>query len=101
MNHERPRTVQEAVEQLVRKLSQADKISIAETEENDLINLHFGFGQSIRNEFGLWSDNLPLLLDCQRVKAKDMANQPGLRTIHPDDASMIIIQAFWRRLRDQ
>jgi hypothetical protein len=102
MNHERPRTVQEAVEQLVLKLSQTDKISIAEVEEHDLISLHFGLGQVIRNEYGLWHDNnLPLLLDCHRIKGKDVANLPGLRIIHPDDASMVIIQALWRRLRDQ
>jgi len=101
MKHEHPRTVQEAVEQLVLQLSQADKISVAEVEENDLISLHFGLGQVIRNEFGLWRDNRPLLLDCQRIKGKDIANIPDLPTIHPDDASMVIIQAFWRRLRDQ
>lgn len=101
MKHEHPRTVQEAIEQLVLQLSQADKLSVAETEEQDLINLHFGLGQVIRNEFGLWRDNCPLLLDCQRIKGKDIANIPGLPTIHPDDASMVIIKAFWRRLRDQ
>ena len=102
MKRETPRTVQEAVEHLAYKLSQTDKISIAETEERDLINLHFGLGQAIRNEFGLWRDqNLHLLLDCQRIKGKDVANLPGLRNIHPDDASMVIIKALWRRLRDQ
>ena len=90
MNHEPPRTVQEAVEQLVLQLNQADKIS-----------LRFGLGHFIPNKFGLWRNNLPRLLDCQRINGKDTAKISGLRTIHPDDASMVIIKAFWRRLRDQ
>ena len=101
MTLEQPRTVQEAVEHLTHKLSQTEKINIADLEENELINLHFGLGQFIRNGYGLWNDNLHLLLDCQRIKWKDFANMPDIRMIHPDDASMVIIKALWIRLRDQ
>ena len=54
-------------------------------------------GKFIRNEVGLWSDNIPLLLDCQRVKER---NEPALPTIQLDDASMVIVEVLWRRLRE-
>lgn len=96
-----PRTIQEAVDRLALTLSQAEKDDIAGMTEADLIDLHFGLGMRIRNEFGLWRNQNPaLLLDCQRVKFKDMANIPdGLPAIHPDEAAMLIIRALWARLR--
>jgi hypothetical protein len=96
-----PRTIAEAVDRLALALSQAEKDEIAAMPETDLIDLHFGLGTRIRNEFGLWRHQNPaLLLDCQRVKFKDMANIPdGLLIIHPDEAAMLIIRALWGRLR--
>lgn len=96
-----PRTLREAVDRLLLTLSQAEKEGIAGLPEADLIDLHFGLGMRIRNEFGLWEKRNPaLLLDCQRVKFKDMANIPdGLLTVHPDDASGLILRTLWARLR--
>jgi hypothetical protein len=95
-----PRTLREAVDRLALALSQAEKATIAAMPEADLRDLHFGLGTRIRNEFGLWRENRALLLDCQRVKFKDMANVPdGLLAIHPDEAAMLIIRALWARLR--
>jgi hypothetical protein len=96
-----PHTLSEAVDRLALTLSQAEKDAIAELPESDLIDLHFGLGSRIRNEFGLWGQrNRTLLLDCQRIQFKDMANVPdGPLFIHPDDAAMLIIRALWTRLR--
>jgi hypothetical protein len=99
MNSKDPKTIDEAVDFLLPKLSLADKNSIAELEEKDLRALHFGLGQFIRNETGLWRDNVPLLLDCQRGNGVDVAMMiPDIPIIHPDDASMLITKALWRRL---
>lgn len=53
--------------------------------ERDLINFHFGWGMSIRNELGLWQGNKELLRSC------------GSKKMHPDDASMVIIKAVRRK----
>jgi len=53
--------------------------------EEQLIRFHHGWGTGIRNEFGLWKGNKELLADCHAE--------------HPDDASMVIIQAVWERLQ--
>ena len=51
-----------------------------------LTTRHFGLGQWVRNNLGLWQGNPQLLA----------ATGEG----HPDDASGVIIHAFWQRLRD-
>lgn len=55
--------------------------------ESELAALDFGLGQWVRNNLELWNVNLDLFADA------------GER--HPDDASGVIIQAFWLRLRDE
>jgi hypothetical protein len=80
-----PRTLQAAVEILVRTLSPAEKDDIAARSEDNLIDLHFGLGVRIREDFGLWRGNRALLQSCG--------------SLDPDDASMAIIRALWARLR--
>ncbi len=99
-----PLTVQEAVDRLLRTLSQADKDRMAAMAEADLINLHFGLGAQIRGDFRLWAQgNRRLLADCQGGGREGRAGAPeGVATaaIHPDDAAMVIIRALWVRLRN-
>lgn len=98
-----PRTVAEAVALLFQILSQAEKDEIAAKAEDDLIDLHFGLGTHVRNEFGLWQGNRALLADCQRARFEGRAGFPeiphGVLVIHPDDAAMEIVRALWARLR--
>jgi hypothetical protein len=49
-----PRTLDEAVERLALALGRVEKEDIARLPEDDLIDLHFGLGARIREEFGLW-----------------------------------------------
>ena len=80
-----PETVDEAVERLMSVLEDEHKAVLAFVQEEDLIDLHFSLGLAIRNAFDLhvpWSN---LLASCA--------------VVHPDDASGLIIQALWRRLR--
>ena len=91
-----PKTVEQAVEVLLAVLSEDEKLKIAQMEKEDLIDLHFGLGMGIRNEFGLWAGNKYLL--------KDVAKQEGLKeenweNIHPDDASTLIIYELWKKLK--
>jgi hypothetical protein len=80
-----PETVDEAVELLMTVLEDRHKILLSILKEDDLIDLHFGLGLSIRNSFGLHDANSKLLRDC------------GLD--NPDDASGVIIGALWNKLK--
>ncbi len=61
---EHPRSVQEAVKQLLLELSDTDKLAIKNTSEEELDKFHLTLGSYIRNEFGLWTNNEELLKDC-------------------------------------
>jgi len=81
-----PSTIEAAVRLLLDLVPAPELEKIAHMAEADLIDMHFGLGQWVRNHFGLWKDNRELL----QVTGKR----------HPDDASAEIIHALWRRLRD-
>lgn len=80
-----PETVDEAVEWLITVLEDRHKMFLSILQEDDLIDLHFGLGLSIRNAFRLHDANSKLLSDC------------GVD--NPDDASCVIIKALWNKLQ--
>lgn len=80
-----PATVQEAVDVLLADLGPELIDELRATAEEDLINHHMGLGQFIRNVFGLYGDNKALLGNAGADNA--------------DDASMVIVEALWRRVR--
>ena len=82
-----PKTVDEAVTRILSTMPEKDRKVVRETAKDDLIRFHHGWGTGIRNSFGLWRGNTALLED---TKEK-----------HPDDASMVIIEAVWARLRNE
>ncbi len=83
-----PKTVDEAVDRLMIVLDDEHKQAIATMQENDLINLHFILGIEIRNAFGLHDQDSPLLKSLDHVA-------------HPDDVSMVIINALWKKLTQE
>ena len=85
-----PVTMEEAVGVVIAALPQAEAAQIAAMPESDLLSLHFGLGMWIRNHLGLWQGN-DALMQALRERAPD---------VHPDDASMLIIEQVWRRLRE-
>ena len=82
---DKPTTLPEIVEAILKSMPEADKTTIVTTDEEDLIQFHDNWGRSIRNGYNLWHDEV-------LVKA--------LGAEHPDDASMIIIKAVWKALRE-
>lgn len=93
---EYPRTVRTAVAALVALLDDEQKAAVAATAREDLIDLHFSLGEYIRSTFGLWGANQELLEDCARER--DAGCGDRLPAMHPDDATMLILDALWRRL---
>ncbi len=85
-NTQTPTNVDEAVDRLLVVVSAEDQAKIAQTSESELIDLHFGLGLAVRNAFGLHDRGSPLRLSCG--------------TEHPDDASQIIIQALWEKVKE-
>ena len=82
-----PTTVEQAVQDVLPRLTAADRSTIRAMRKDELIQLHFSLGMYIRNRDGLWSGNESLLISA--------CGQP----CHPDHASMKIIEAVWLRLK--
>ena len=82
-----PTTVDDAVDSILSSMSKEDKQTVKCAKEADLIMFHFGWGNNIRNQFGLWAGNQELLASCGEL--------------HPDDASGVIIKGVWDRLKQE
>ena len=82
-----PETVDAAVRLLQSLVPEDEQARIAQMAETELVMLDFGLGSWIRNNLGLWHGNQALL---------DATGEE-----HPDDASTVIIRAFWTKLCDQ
>ena len=83
-----PNTVDEAADQLILILDNEQKTSLLSMQEQDLVNLHFGLGMTIRNVYKL-----------HQLDSKLMASCGG--PIHPDDVSAMIIKQLWQKLQDK
>jgi hypothetical protein len=83
-----PTTVDEAAKQIVGLLNDESKARVRATRKEQLIEFHSGWGMGIRNSLGLWRGNEKLLQSCG-----------GGKPVHPDDCSMVIIEAVWTLLQ--
>ena len=83
-------TVDEVVDILTNELSLKDKNTIANMDEDDLVDLHFSLGIGIRNKF-LYPKNEKLLESCRQVTND--------RHMHWDQASTVIIKKLWEKLK--
>lgn len=82
---ELPGTVDAALRLLRGLVPDAEQAKIAYLKEDELIGLDLGLGMWIRNNLGLWQGNVALL---------DATGESDA-----DDASAVIIRAFWLTLR--
>jgi len=80
-----PKTVPDAVNRLMTVLNDEQKLIIATMQEDELIDLHFSLGTDIRNSFDLHDQDSPLFKSLGPF-------------VHPDDVSMVIINALWKKL---
>ena len=78
-------SVESVIEDLLHNLPGEDKNKIGCMKQPDLIQLHFGLGTMILNQYGLWTDNRQLLDDCG--------------VTDPDEASSVIIKKLWQILQ--
>ena len=82
-----PETVDAAVRTLRGLVPSEEQAKITLLKEDELVGLHFGLGQWVRNYFGLWGTNRELL---DATGGKDA-----------DEASGVILREFWLSLRDE
>lgn len=80
-----PKTLDEAVTNILAGMSDAEKARVRGTKKADLILFEQGWGTGIRNDFGMWRGNTNLVADCHAEE--------------PDGASMVIIEAVWQKLQ--
>ncbi len=83
-----PRTVEDAVDELLYLLPREQQDELQQTTYHQLARFHHGLGTWIRNTFGLWGGNQELLAAC------------GRDPLDADGASWVILEAAWQRLRD-
>ncbi len=83
-------SVDEAVDRLVSELSFIEKTMIANTPEEELIDLQFSLGEYIRKEFRLNKNN-GLMESCRSVSEAE--------TLTVGHASFTIICELWKKLR--
>jgi hypothetical protein len=79
-----PTTLSAAIDAVAAEMSQEDKARIAAMSEDDLVNTFDGLVTWIRASLGLTEGN-PALVEATGASG-------------PDGASMVIIDALWRRL---
>lgn len=83
-----PKTVIEAISDILPKMSEQFKDEVRNATLKDLIRYHHGWGTGIRNAYGLWRGNDVLIESaCGKL-------------CHPDTVSTIIIEAVWAALQD-
>jgi hypothetical protein len=83
----KPATIAQAIDILDVLIEPKDKELIKAMKEDELIGLHFFLGLAIRNNFGLWQGNESLMRE--------------LVSIYPDDASSVLIEAYWKHLQNE
>lgn len=81
------KTLKDAVSMVLSGMSGRDKLIVHNTKKEDLIKLHLGWGNEIRNLCGLWQGNNELMKDAGAS--------------HPDGASRKIMEAVWEELQKQ
>jgi hypothetical protein len=91
-NTEFPQSVEEAVQRLKQVLPLKDRTMMANMQADELDHLHTGLGEYIKQKFGLYLDNGPLIQSCA---ALGNLSQPL-----PDEACAVILKALWQDLRD-
>ena len=86
-----PRSVEQAVGILKKRLPLKDRILMANMQPDELFSLRDGLGEYIKQQFGLYAGNSPLIDACARAG--------GLDKPMADEACAVILRALWKELK--
>jgi hypothetical protein len=92
-------TPEGVIADIVSKLDADSRAKLRGMKRDDLIRYHHGWGTSIRNQYGLWS-NRALLRRCAARAGYGEFIHPD-KFIHPDSASMLIMEGVWDAVNAQ
>ncbi len=92
-----PETINEAVERMIEVMSSTDKIEVLNTKEKELYRLLSSQGMLIGGILGLYNGNKALLKACALTRKSEI--EQLLFLDDPEEASYIILEAIWKRLR--
>ena len=86
-----PGTVEEAVQDLLSRMTKRDKEDVGRAQEHHLPYINETLGQYVRVRYGLWSKtNQSLFQSCREAFGKD--------NITAEEASFLIIRCLWKDL---
>ena len=88
-----PRTVGEAVDNLISKLTFKEKSKLANQPVSRLMDWRSSLGSNIQHYFKIGPENKELLASCRSVSNDD--------SLPANEASFLIIKALWERLQKQ
>ncbi|MGA8180016.1 MAG: putative molybdenum carrier protein [Desulfobacterales bacterium] len=86
-----PKTIDEAVDQLIFVLDSKDKLKIANMKIDNLIYLDADLHHYFKNVFNVWHGNKDLLADCRSVSKEPIRSE--------NEAEFVIIKTLWERLK--
>lgn len=86
-----PKTVEEAADRLLSKLSLRDKTMIANIPKDNLTDLYHSLEDDMQKEIGFWLTSKSLLESCHSISGDTHLNEFG--------ASLIIMQRLWEKLQ--
>jgi hypothetical protein len=89
--HTFPKTVKEAVEQLIEELPLKTRTHIARMDERQLGSLPLSLVQYMREKLNSWLDSDQLMESCRSFSGDD--------DMHQDDAHLVILRALWITLK--
>lgn len=79
------------VDELYSMLDDETINALKDSDDSSVVyGMHFGFGMSIRNHYGLWDTTSPL----------HQWFHKELGVVHADDMSGIIMDALWHKVKD-
>jgi hypothetical protein len=86
-----PKTVEEATDRLLSKLSLRDKTMIANIPRDNVMDLYNSLEENMQKEVGLWLTNKSLLKSCRSIS--------GDNHLSEHDASLVIVKLLWEKLQ--
>lgn len=88
-----PRTVEEVVDLLFHDLPLRDRVVMSSLTEDELdASVYLVLAKSIREEFGLYNGNEPLIASCRSYLGREYDSY--------EDPAMVIVKELWKKIRD-
>lgn len=96
----RPVTIEEALRQIHAAVQPDDRAAFrAMTKDEFTVREHHGLGRWLRNVFGLWEDDNPLLKACEAFMDPPEYLDEGKP--HPDAISGVLMGMYWEYLQER